>query len=168
MKTKIFIYLFVFTFLLVIFQYINTKNTFEIYKTKLHKADQQAELYKDSIMSLQDEVLDLMYFNLENNDDALSYFERDNYDTSELIPFIKDEIYKLNQTKNEHPLVPYVSMTGGRMLINKVRLLNHKWILADFSDGKHWGELFITYHIINKKQLKFNLVESFMYPIQNY
>ena len=48
-------------------------------------------------MSLHGEVLDLMYFNLENNDDALSYFERDGYDTSELIPFIKDEIYKLNE-----------------------------------------------------------------------
>jgi hypothetical protein len=57
-------------------------------------------------------------------------------------------------------------MNGGRMLINKVRLLNHKWILADFSDGKYWGELFITYEILDKKELKFKLVESLLYPIQ--
>jgi hypothetical protein len=168
MKNKIFLYLFLFTLLLVIFQYINSKNVFEVYQNKLNKSDERVETYKDSIMSLEDELLDLMYFNLENNDDALSYFERDGYDTSELIPFIKDEIYKLNEVEGEHPIVPYVSMTDGRMLINTVRLLNHKWILADFSDGKYWGELFITYEIVDKKELKFKLVESFMYPPQSY
>ena len=168
MKNKIFLYLFVFALLLVIFQYVNSKNVFEAYESKLNLADERVEAYKDSIMSLNDELLDLMYFNLENNDDALSYFERDGYDTSELIPFINDEIYRLNENKEEHPLIPYVSMTGSRMLINKVRLLNHKWILADFSDGKHWGELFITYEIVDKKELKFKLVESFMYPPQSY
>jgi len=168
MKGKIFLYLFVFASLLVIFQYVNSKNVFETYEKKMNVADEQIEAYKDSIMSNEDELLDLMYFNLEHNDDALSYFERDGYDTSELIPFIKDEIYKLNESKGEHPLVPYASMTDGRILINKVRLLNHKWILADFSDGKHWGELFITYEILDKKELKFNLIESFMYPPQSY
>lgn len=168
MKNKIFLYLFVFALLLVIFQYVNSKNVFEAYESKLNLADERVEAYKDSILSLNDELLDLMYFNLENNDDALSYFERDGYDTSELIPFIKDEIYRLNENKEEHSLIPYVSMTGSRMLINKVRLLNHKWILADFSDGKHWGELFITYEIVDKKELKFKLVESFMYPPQSY
>jgi len=168
MKSKVFLYLFVFALLLVIFQYVNSKNVFETYEKKLNIADEREAAYQDSIMSLHGEVLDLMYFNLENNDDALSYFESDGYDTSELIPFIKDEIYKLNENNVEHPCVPYFSMTGGRMLINKVRLLNHKWIIADFSDGKHWGELFITYEIIDKKELKFNLEESFMYPTQTY
>lgn len=166
MKSKVFLYLFVFALLLVLFQYVNSKNVFESYESKLNKSDERALTLKDSIMSLEDELLDLMYFNLENNDDALSYFERDGYDTSELIPFIKDEIYRLNETKGEHPLVPYASMSGKKILINKVRLLNHKWILADFSDGKFWGELFITYEIVDKKELKFKLVESFMYPPQ--
>jgi len=166
MKSKVFLYLFVFALLLVLFQYVNSKNVFESYESKLNKVDERVVALKDSIMTLEDELLDLMYFNLENNDDALSYFERDGYDTSELIPFIKDEIYKLNETKGEHPLVPYASMSGGKILINKVRLLNHKWILADFSDGKYWGELFITYEIVDKKELKFKLVESFMYPPQ--
>ena len=166
MKSKVFLYLFVFALLLVLFQYVNSKNVFESYESKLNKSDERALTLKDSIMSLEDELLDLMYFNLENNDDALSYFERDGYDTSELIPFIKDEIYRLNETKGEHPLVPYASMSGKKILLNKVRLLNHKWILADFSDGKFWGELFITYEIVDKKELKFKLVESFMYPPQ--
>jgi len=57
-------------------------------------------------------------------------------------------------------------MTEGRMLINKVKLLNHKWIIADFSDGKYWGELFITYVINDGEKIIFNLAKSFMYPIR--
>lgn len=167
MKGKLFLYLFVFTLLFVVFQYVNSKSILETYEKKTEKALEKVQVYKDSIMALEDKNLDLLYFNLENNDEALSYFERDGYDTSELIPFIKDELYKLNDYKgDDHPIVPYASMTEGKILINKVRLLNHKWIIADFSDGKFWGEMFLTYEITDKKELKFKLVEYFMYPPQ--
>ena len=164
MKGKIFLYLFVFTLLLSLFLYVNSKNIINTYEKKIIAAEEKVEVYQDTIMKLESNILDLMYFNLKHNEDALSYFERDGYDTAELIPFIKDEIYKLNEEKGEHPLVPYAAMSGGKIMINKIRLLNHKWILADFSDGKYWGELFITYEITPDQLLKFNLVESFMYP----
>lgn len=169
MKSRLFLYLFVFTLLLVIFQYVNSKNIFESYEKKFERFEQRETAFQDSIMNLHDEVLDLMYFNLENNDDALSYFENDGYDTSELIPFIKDKIYELNEYEGQqHPMVPYASMTDNKILINQIRLLNHKWILTDFNDGKYWGELFITYEITENEELKFNLVEHFLYPIQSY
>jgi len=167
MKGKLFLYLFVFTLLLVVFQYVNSKNILDWYESKIDELNEKVETFKDSILILEDENLDLLYFNIANNDDALSYFERDGYDTSELIPFIKDELYNLNVYKgDDHPIVPYASMTEGKILINKIRLLNHKWIIADFSDGKYWGELFLTYKITDKKELKFKLVEYFMYPPQ--
>ena len=59
-------------------------------------------------------------------------------------------------------------MTEGKILINKVRLLNHKWIIADFTDGTFWGQMFLTYEIVDKKELKFNRVEYFLYPPQTY
>ncbi|VAV82686.1 FIG00652504: hypothetical protein, partial [hydrothermal vent metagenome] len=129
MKGKIFLYLFVFTLLLVVFQYVNSKSIIEKYEKDIIKAKERITVYKDSIMTLQDENLELMYFNLENNEDAISYFENKGLNVSELIPFIKDELYNLNEAKGEHPLVPYASMTDGKMLINNIRLLNHKWII---------------------------------------
>jgi hypothetical protein len=143
---------------------VNSKNIVEKYEVDITKLkENEAELEK-KILDLEDENLDLLYFNLEHNDDALSYFERDGYDTSELIPFFKDELYTLNEGKGDHPLVPYASMTDNKMLINKVRLLNHKWIIADFSDGQYWGEMLLTYEITEEKQLKFKVVESLLYP----
>ncbi|PLB18366.1 MAG: putative hydrolase [Flavobacteriaceae bacterium FS1-H7996/R] len=157
-------YLFVFSILLVLFQYVNSKRVFEDMNHKLDGYKGQLERYKDSVAVLQDENLDLSHFNLERNEDAISYFENQGYNVAELIPLIKDELYKLNEEKGEHPIIPYAAEEGKRMMINTVKLLNHKWIVADFSDGHYWGELFLTYEITEDKQLKFNLVESFLYP----
>ncbi|WP_242204643.1 hydrolase [Aestuariivivens insulae] len=164
MKQKIFMYLFVFLLLLVLFQYVNSKRVFEDLNNRLENYTVANTKYKDSIVNLQDEILNLSYFDIEGNEDALTYFENDGHNVAELIPYIKDELYKLNEVKGEHPLVPYASGDGKKMLINTVKILNHKWIIANFSDGDYWGELFLTYFVNPDKTVEFNLVESFLYP----
>ncbi len=165
MKQRIFMYLFVFAALLVLFQYINAKRIFEKMNNKLEGHKVKLETYQDSVETLQNTISNLSHFNLDRNEDAISYFENDGYNVSELIPFIKDELYKLNVVKGEHPMIPYVSSEGRKMLINTIKMLNHKWIIADFSDGEYWGEVFLTYYITEDKQVDFNLEESFLYPI---
>ncbi|GAL90608.1 hypothetical protein [Jejuia pallidilutea] len=164
MKRRIFMYLFVFTLLLVVFQYANAKRIFENQNRKLDSANSKVSALKDSLIILQDQILNLSHFNLERNEDAISYFEKDGYDVSELIPLIKDAIYSTNEFKGQHPVVPYASSEGRKMLINTVKLLNHKWIIADFSDGEYWGEVFVAYYINDDKTVEFNTVESFLYP----
>ncbi|MFV0572473.1 MAG: hydrolase [Xanthomarina gelatinilytica] len=167
MKNRIFMYLFIFTLLLVVFQYVNSKNIIKSYDKKYERSLEKNQIFHDTISNLRDEVLALSEFKLDHTEAALSYFEDRGYKVSELIPFIKDEIYELNVMKGEeHPLIPYASMTGGKMLINSIRLLNHKWIIANFSDGKYWGELLIGYEITDDGQLKFKLIDSFLYPTQ--
>ncbi|MBT8257813.1 MAG: hydrolase [Bacteroidia bacterium] len=166
MKKQIFLYLFVFALLLVIFQFVNSKNIIEKYEVDIQALKKEKVEREKAMMKLEDENLDLLYFNLENNDDALSYFERDGLDTAQLVPFLSDELYKLNEVKGEHPLVPYSSMSGKPMLINKVRLLNHKWIITDFTDGEYWGEMLLKYEITENRELKFKVVESLLYPPQ--
>lgn len=164
MKNKIFMYLFIFSVLLILFQYVNSKSLHEDSSKKIETYKKKVEAYKDSILTLSDQVYDLSHFNLDRNEDAITYFEREGYEVHELIPFIKDELYKLNEVNGEHPLVPYAASSGRKMLINTVKLLNHKWIIADFSDGEFWGEIFVTYEITERRELKFKLVESFLYP----
>lgn len=165
MKQRIFMYLFIFATLIVLFQYVSSKRIIEVQNKKNIGLEKQVATYKDSISVLENDIYSLSHFNLERNEDAISYFERDGYKVDELIPFIKDEIYKLNEVKGDHPLVPYAASEGRKLMINTIKLLNHKWIIADFSDGEFWGELFLTYQITEGKELKFNLVESFLYPL---
>ncbi|GAB1855595.1 hypothetical protein MHTCC0001_04290 [Flavobacteriaceae bacterium MHTCC 0001] len=157
-------YLFVFAVLLIIFQYANAKRIFEDQNRKLEKSKAKVERLTDSVVVLQDKAEKLTYFNLESNEDALSYFENEGYNVSNLIPTIKDAIYTTNEANGEHPIVPYASADNRKMLINNVKLLNHKWVIADFSDGEYWGEVFFTYEVKNDKTVTFNLVESFLYP----
>jgi len=167
MKKNLYLYLFVFALLLALFMYINSKSVIEKYDDKIVGLEQNEAGYKEKLIALEDENLDLLYFNLENNDDALNYFEQDGIDTGELVPFLSDELYKLNEEKGSHPLVPYEAMSeNGKMMINKVRFLNHKWIIADFTDGEFWGEMLLVYEITPEKELKFRVLESLIYPPQ--
>lgn len=165
MKSKILMYAFIFTVLLVIFQYVNSKNIIENYEMSIRKSESKVKIYKDSILAMNETISEMRLFDLQFDDEPLDYFENQGYDSMSLIPFIKDELYKLNEYKGDvHPMVPYTSMTKGKMMINSVRLLNHKWLVANFTDGKNWGQMFLTYEIIDGKQLKFSLKEHFMYP----
>ena len=95
----------------------------------------------------------------------MDYWEAQGYDTDELVSAIKEGLYNMNDYEgDDHPIVPFVSMTDSKLVINKVRILNHKWIIANFTDGTYWGEIFATYEIDGNNDLKYKLVEYFMYP----
>ena len=169
MKNRIFMYLFIFTLLLVLFQFINAKSIIEDYDKNLKRADAQVEKYVDSLDKMENKMLDLSHFNLAHNEDGITYWEERGVDAIKLIPVIKNALYSMNTYKGEeHPLIPYVGNGGSRMVLNTVKLLNHKWIIADFSDGTLWGEILLSYDLDDNDDLKFKVVESFLYPIERY
>lgn len=59
MKRSILLYAFVFTLLLLIFQYVNSKNIFDTYQEIVTKHIEREEVLKDSILSLNKELLKL-------------------------------------------------------------------------------------------------------------
>lgn len=165
MKSRVFMYLFIFSALLIIFQYVNSKNIIDKYEKDIKQYKETMEVQKDSIAMLEEQNFELNYFNIDRNDDALDYFVAQGYNTDELIKAITEGLYNMNDYEGEeHPIVPYVSMTDSKLLINKIRILNHRWIVANFTDGEFWGEIFVTYEIDDNSDLKYKLVEYFMYP----
>ena len=64
-------YLFIFTVLLVLFQYVNSKNVLDSYETDITSFKVENKTLNDSLVILEDKILDLSYFNLERNEDAL-------------------------------------------------------------------------------------------------
>lgn len=168
MKSRIFMYLFIFAVLLVIFQYANAKNILESYRIKTEKKEAQVEKLKDSVQKLFDRNYDLSLFTITNNDDALSYFEDTDLNRDNIEAMVMDALYNTNTyTGDEHPLVPYMSMTDTKMIINQARVVNHKWVLANFTDGKFWGELFLSYEIKDSEVL-FKLENYLLYTSSGY
>ncbi|WP_296379306.1 hydrolase [Winogradskyella sp.] len=166
MKSRIFMYLFIFSVLLIIFQYANSKGIIDKYEKDINTFKTKITDLEDERIKLNDRVFDLSFFTIDGNEEAVDYFENQGINTEELLPKIKDGLLEMNVYKGvDHPIVPYASMTESKIIINQIRILNHKWILANFTDGKHWGELFINYEATDKGEVIYKLDDYFLYPV---
>jgi len=165
MKQRIFMYLFLFSVLLVIFQYVNSKGIIDKYEKDIKVYKAKIAEQDTLINTLRNQNFDLALFQIDGNEEALSYFEQQGFDVDKLIPMIEDGLYNTNDYEGEdHPMVPFVSLTYSKLIINTIRILNHKWIIANFSDGEYWGEIFLTYAIDEDQNLTYDLKEYFLYP----
>ncbi len=87
MKQRFFMYLFIFTLLLVIFQFVNYKNIIEDYDQKLTNYIEANTQLKDSIRVMEDEVVSNFYtFKFDTNEDAMIYWEEQGFRISEFVP----------------------------------------------------------------------------------
>ena len=127
---------------------------------RLEKKQSQLKVLKDSLKVEKRRFFENVYFSLDTNEEALVYFE--DLDFPVTSARIKDALYDTNLLGEEESLVPYAQM-GGKFLINKIKVLNHKWAIADFSDGTFWGELLIKYQVAADGTLTFTVVEHFLY-----
>ena len=119
MKNKIFMYLFIFALLYILFQYVNSKKIFEFETQKVENLKGEIRQLKDSVQQLTLKNLDLEYFSLENNDDALAYYEH--LDLPDPSRYIADKLLETNEEKGDNKLVPYAGMNGP-MKINKIKI----------------------------------------------
>ena len=161
-------YLFFFAMLFVIFQYMNEKKIFgkqenkiESQRNKINKLKDQVKVITDSLESLSN----VDYFSLQGNENAISYIESLGFEALEIETFVSDYIYDLNLKKGNHKLVPYEGINGD-MKINKLKFLNHKWILADYTDGRYWGEMVLEYYVTKDREIELKQISSLMYPVQ--
>lgn len=129
-------------------------------ENRISKLEAEVEQLQDSVKNTQLKVLEMQYFSLENNDAALAYY--DHLELKGPSRYIADKLLETNESKGDNPLVPYEGMEGD-FKINKIKVLNHKWILTDFSDGKFWGELLIKYELKDDLGVDFTLIDHLLY-----
>ncbi|WP_271425100.1 hydrolase [Aequorivita sinensis] len=162
MRKNIYLYLFLFVLLLILFQYMNQKKIFERQENKIEELRERANKAEDSLEVLSLENHNLNYFTLQGNENAMGYLERLGYEAADVETLISEKIYDFNLQKGNNPLVPFEGMNGD-MKINKVKFLNHKWIQADFTDGKFWGEMILEYYFKENGDLDLTPIASFLY-----
>ena len=149
-----------FTALVLIFQLVNSKKILDDQAKRLIKLKSDKESYEDSVLKLQSQLDEVNDFTLVGNDYALEYFKNTNIDN--IVNQIKDQLYEKNLLNDKNDLIPYKTMNRN-FLINKIKVLNHKWLIADFSDGTNWGELFVAFKIDQSGKINFELKEHFLY-----
>lgn len=160
MKHKIFLYLFVFAALIALFQFVSANNLQKALNVELDKTKAENKALKDSLQSARIDFLDQQYFTLENNDDALAYFAE--LPLNSPANYVSDKLLETNERKGDNPLVPYEGMQSD-FKINKIKVINHRWLLADFSDGNYWGDLLVRYEVKEDLGVDFTVMDHLLY-----
>jgi hypothetical protein len=164
MKKSLLLYLFIILLLLNVFtfMYFSKKLTFEEEKaTKI-----ELKLKKDLEVSTT-KLTDANYFSLEKNENAQNYFNPENatktIQVEKLIPVVTEKLMDLNANPKGNPYVGQDQIGANKFIINKVKVLNHRWIIADFSDGEYWGEVLIKYFVNEDETVSFETFQSLLY-----
>ncbi len=163
MRNKILLYLFIFSVLFTIFIYVNDKKILDSLEEDLAQKEQIIEELERENEKRPDSTGNSEYFSLENNEEALSYFENEGIKPEAVLNAIDNALIDAN-TAEGNEMVPYEGIDGP-MRINRIKVLNHKWIVADFTDGTHWGEMFLTYEVNQDGPIELNVEKSFLYSI---
>jgi hypothetical protein len=141
---------------------MNQKRIYEDQEARIEKLNEKVTFYKGINEVLTEENFELNYFTLMGNDNAMSYFESFGLEADFMQGMVTEQIYNQNNVEGDNPLVPYVGMEG-TMKINKIRFLNHRWVIADFTDGRYWGEMLLEYNLDENNDLTLKTLSSLLY-----
>lgn len=167
MKKSLLLYSFILALVFNVF-------TYSYYSREIAFKNEQFDILKKKVQinqeKLKDKLLDSDYFSLENNEKAQNYFYSNlpekNVDVTELIPLIKNKLMDYNDNPNGNPYVDQQKLGNNKFIINKIKVLNHRWIIADFSDGEYWGEVLLKYFVNDDKSISFEVNQSLVYQKQ--
>ena len=65
-----------------------------------------------------------------------------------------------------YPYTGQDQIGANKFVINKVKILNYRWIIADFSDGEYWGEVLLKYFVNEDGSKSFEVNQSLLYQKQ--
>jgi hypothetical protein len=165
MKNQIYLYGIILSVLmtLFVFMFYNKQNSF---LEKSIKND--SKKYQDSIQKLREMHHEANYFSLENNQNAQNYLENtvsdDYYPATKVVDKVKELLMAENDNKEGNKYVDYPKFGEQKFIINKIKVVNHRWIIADFSNGTMWGEVWMRYFIEADNSITFEVKDSFLYP----
>lgn len=163
MRKSFLMYLFVFTALLAIFFYVNGNKIVASKDKEIQALNKQLEekTYNTEITPEGDVQEDS--FSLVSNEEALSYLENRGFDPAEIIVKVEEALIGRNSVDADNDLIPFEGMAGP-LRVNKVKLLNHKWAIASFTDGTYWGDLLVSYEIDDKGNVEVFSEKALLYP----
>jgi hypothetical protein len=122
---------------------------------------------KDSLNAVTNKLADSNYFSLEKNENAQNYFDTGTgqkiIQYEKLIPYVTEKLLDFNANPKGNPYVGQDQVGANKFVINKVKILNHRWIIADYSDGEIWGEVLLKYFVNEDESISFEVNQSLLY-----
>ena len=164
MKKSLLLYLFILVLLFNVFTFMYFSKQLAFEKDKLAKTEAKA---KKDLEAVNAKLVDANYFSLENNENAQNYFNPETatktIQVEKLIPVVTEKLMDFNANPKGNPYIGQDQIGANKFIINKVKILNHRWIIADFSDGQYWGEVLIKYFVNDDETVSFETFQSLLY-----
>ena len=159
---NVILYALIFSLLFNIFQYVNSTKILEAKEQDVSKTKERLQIARDSVANLTM----ANYFALESDEDAQEYFYKNELDYQKVSLKVKEDLLVLNENKNGNKLVPYEPIDGKPFLVNTSKILNHRWVVAEFSNGDLWGQILVKYFVAEGKPTDFETIETVLYERQ--
>ena len=164
MKQSLFLYLTILAVLASIFTYMFLSEQVTFEQTRYEKTTKKL---RDSLSLVTNQLIDAKYFSLEKNENAQNYFDSENSEKivqyEKLIPFVTEKLLDFNSNAKGNPYTGQDQIGTNKFIINKVKILNHRWIIADYSDGEIWGEVLLKYFVNPDDSISFEVNQSLLY-----
>lgn len=156
------LYALVFSLLFNVFQFVNSTKILESKDQEVVKVKNHLKTARDSVSQLAN----ANYFALESDEDAQEYFYKSNLDYQKVAYKVKEDLIALNQNKNGNKLVPYEPIDDKPFIVNTSKILNHRWLIAEFSNGDLWGQILVKYFVSADKPTEFETIVTVLYERQ--
>jgi len=157
-----FLYLFILAVLFNVYQYVNSNKILDAKQNEVTKMKERLTIARDSINN----AMYNDYFDIEKDQDAQDYFYNKNLDYEKVMEKVNEDLVSMNAQPKGNSLIPYESMDGKNFVVNKAKILNHRWIIAEFSNGDFWGQILVKYFHNDDKPTDFETIETILYEKQ--
>lgn len=164
MKKSLLLYLFILAMLFTVFTYMFLSKEVKFEQDKFKNVTTKL---RDSLNLVKTKLVDANYFSLEKNENAQDYFNPETatktIQIEKLIPVVTEKLLDYNSNPKGNPYIGQDQIGANKFVINKVKILNHRWIIADFSDGEYWGEVLLKYFVNEDESITFEVNQSLLY-----
>lgn len=164
MKKSLLLYLTILSLLFTVFTYMFLSKEIQFEQNRYKKTTTKL---RDSLNLLSTKLSDANYFSLGNNENAQNYFDSGSSEKiiqyEKLIPVVTEKLLDYNANPKGNPYTGQDQIGVNKFIINKVRILNHRWIIADFSNSDIWGEVLLKYFVNEDDTISFEVNQSLLY-----
>jgi hypothetical protein len=158
-------YLFIFTALIALYQFKSASNYVENTQVALVKYQETEEEYSkisSQIKLLEAQLEMAQLFDITYNQEGQVALESQYKGPQDVSDFISDALIQTNVNKElQHALIPFKS-ENAKYVFNTVKVLNQKWLIANFTNGTVWGEAILQFSI-NNGVVNFLTEDAFLY-----
>lgn len=128
-------------------------------KSQVSREDSDQITIKDSLELYKKLYAEAAYFSIDQNENAQNEFSPNQVEN--VMSKVVQDFAALNQQEGGNPLLP--QNLGSTSKVNRMSVINHKWLIVDFYSDSFVGEVLIRYDFVPNETTEFTVIDTVIY-----